>query len=54
MVTEDDAALLPRLTAIRDDRRAYAAGYEVEAELDAIITGLPARGTRTASGAPAG
>lgn len=54
MVTEDDAALLPRLTAVRDDWRAYAAGYEVAAELDATITGLPARGTRTASGAPAG
>ncbi|MFI6893469.1 TetR/AcrR family transcriptional regulator [Streptomyces sp. NPDC050256] len=54
MVTEDDAALLPRLTAIRDDWRAYAADYEVTEELDAIISGLLARGTRTASGAPAG
>lgn len=54
MVTEDDADLLPRLTAVRGDWRAYAAGYEVVAELDAIISGLLIRGTRTASGGPAG
>ncbi|WNI22981.1 TetR/AcrR family transcriptional regulator [Streptomyces sp. ITFR-16] len=54
MVTEQDAAQLPRLTAIKDDWRAYAADYEVADELDAIITGLLARGTRNASGAPAG
>ncbi|MFG2675750.1 TetR/AcrR family transcriptional regulator [Streptomyces sp. NPDC048445] len=54
MVTEADAAELPRLTAIKDDWRAYAADYDVVDELDAIITGLLARGTRSASGAPAG
>lgn len=54
MVTEEDAAQLPRLTALRDDWRAYAADYEVADELDAVITGLLARGTRNASGAPAG
>lgn len=54
MVTEADAAELPRLTAIKDDWRAYVADYDVVDELDAIITGLLARGTRSASGAPAG
>lgn len=54
MVTDQDAAALPRLTAIRNDWRAYAADYEAADELDAIITGLLARGTRNASGAPAG
>ncbi|MFJ2089902.1 hypothetical protein ACIOEW_11580 [Streptomyces sp. NPDC087901] len=54
MVTAEDAAELPRLTAIKDDWRAYATDYEVADELDAIITGLLDRGTRSASGAPAG
>ncbi|MEU8503538.1 hypothetical protein AB0C40_02180 [Streptomyces brevispora] len=54
MVTEADAAELPRLTAIKDDWRAYASDYDVVDELDAIITGLLTRGTRSASGAPAG
>lgn len=45
MVTEDDAATLPRLAAIKDDWRAYAADYDVADELDAIIRGLTARGT---------
>lgn len=54
MVTGADAAELPRLTAIKDDWRAYAADYDVVDELDAIITGLLTRGTRSASGAPAG
>lgn len=54
MVTEADAAELPRLTEIKDDWRAYAADYDVVGELDAIITGLLTRGTRSASGAPAG
>ncbi|MFG2601782.1 TetR/AcrR family transcriptional regulator [Streptomyces sp. NPDC048462] len=54
MVTEEDAAELPRLTEIKGDWRAYAADYDVVDELDAIITGLLTRGTRSASGAPAG
>ncbi|MYQ84138.1 TetR family transcriptional regulator [Streptomyces sp. SID4936] len=45
MVTEEDAATLPRLTAIKDDWRAYAADYEVADELDAIVQGLIDRGT---------
>lgn len=40
MVTEQDAATLPRLAAIKDDWRAYAADYDVADELDAIIRGL--------------
>ncbi|MEV0782848.1 hypothetical protein AB0I52_07660 [Streptomyces sp. NPDC050423] len=54
VVTDADAAELPRLTAIKDDWRAYAAYYDVVDELDAIVTGLLTRGTRSASGAPAG
>ncbi|MFE3946103.1 TetR/AcrR family transcriptional regulator [Streptomyces sp. NPDC059118] len=45
MVTAEDAATLPRLTAIKDDWRAYAADYEVADELDAIVQGLIDRGT---------
>lgn len=45
---------LPRLAAIRDDWRAHAADYEGADELDAIVTGLLLRGTRNASGGPAG
>lgn len=47
MVTEEDAATLPRLTAIKDDWRAYAADYEVVDELDAIVQGLIDRRTAT-------
>jgi hypothetical protein len=46
MVTEEDAEELPRLTAIKDQWRAYAADYSVADELDAIIEGLIRRGTR--------
>ncbi|MFE4333693.1 MULTISPECIES: TetR/AcrR family transcriptional regulator [unclassified Streptomyces] len=58
MITEEDAAALPRLTEVRDRWREYAADYEVAEELDAIIEGLISRGTRrppgtrNASGAP--
>lgn len=45
MVTEEDAATLPRLAAIKDEWRAYAADYEVADELDAIVRGLIERGT---------
>ncbi|MET9659393.1 TetR/AcrR family transcriptional regulator [Streptomyces sp. NPDC006510] len=47
MVTEQDAATLPRLAALRDEWRTYAADYEVADELDAIIRGLIGRGTAT-------
>ncbi|MFD7492024.1 TetR/AcrR family transcriptional regulator [Streptomyces sp. NPDC059832] len=47
MVTEEDAATLPRLAAIKDEWRAYAADYEAADELDAIIRGLIDRGTAT-------
>ncbi|MGC5361404.1 TetR/AcrR family transcriptional regulator [Streptomyces sp. DT24] len=45
MITEEDAAALPRLTEIKDRWREYAADYSVADELDAIITGLLLRGT---------
>lgn len=54
MVTEEDAAALPRLTAVKDRWREYAADYDVADELGAIIDGLISRGTRSASGAPPG
>jgi AcrR family transcriptional regulator len=47
MVTEQDAATLPRLVAIKDEWRAYAADYEVADELDAIVRGLIGRATAT-------
>lgn len=40
MLSEDDAATLPRLTGIKDRWREYAADYRVAEELDAIIEGL--------------
>ncbi|MFI9625350.1 TetR/AcrR family transcriptional regulator [Streptomyces sp. NPDC052042] len=46
MLTEEDAAALPRLTGIRDRWREYAADYEVAEELDAIVDGLLRLGTR--------
>jgi hypothetical protein len=45
MVTDQDTAALPRLAAIKDDWRAYAADYDVADELDAIIRGLLGRGS---------
>ncbi|MFE3901900.1 TetR/AcrR family transcriptional regulator [Streptomyces sp. NPDC059153] len=50
MITEEDAAALPRLTEVRDRWREYAADYEVAEELDAIIEGLISRGTRRPPG----
>ncbi|MCF3166665.1 TetR/AcrR family transcriptional regulator [Streptomyces violaceoruber] len=48
MVTEEDAAALPRLTEVKDRWREYAADYETVEELDAIVEGLIRRGTRGA------
>lgn len=48
MVTEQDAEALPRLTAIKEHWREYAADYAVADELDAIIGGLIHRGTTAA------
>ncbi|MGV0100297.1 TetR/AcrR family transcriptional regulator [Streptomyces californicus] len=48
MVTEEDAAALPRLTEVKDRWREYAADYETVEELDAIVEGLIQRGTRGA------
>ncbi|MCX5341471.1 hypothetical protein [Streptomyces atratus] len=45
MITEEDAAALPRLAEVKDRWREYAADYEVAKELDAIIEGLISRGT---------
>ncbi|MFD8821720.1 TetR family transcriptional regulator [Streptomyces sp. NPDC059605] len=52
MVTEEDAAELPRLVEIRDRWREYVADYEVVEELDAIVEGLLARGTAPGRNAP--
>lgn len=46
MITEGDAAELPRLTEVKDRWREYAADYETVEELDAIVDGLLGRGTR--------
>ncbi|CAM5301749.1 hypothetical protein SFIMM107S_07030 [Streptomyces griseus] len=48
MITEEDAAELPRLTGVKDRWREYAADYETVEELDAIVDGLIRRGTRGA------
>ncbi|MEU3219874.1 TetR/AcrR family transcriptional regulator [Streptomyces sp. NPDC006971] len=47
MISEDDAATLPRLTALKDRWREYAADYRVAEELDAIIEGLLRHEPRT-------
>lgn len=47
-------AISAKATGASAAARAYAADYDVVDELDAIVTGLLARGTRSASGAPAG
>jgi AcrR family transcriptional regulator len=52
MVTEEDAAELPRLVEIRDRWREYVADYEVTEELDAIVEGLLARGAAPGRDAP--
>ncbi|MFH9606349.1 TetR/AcrR family transcriptional regulator [Streptomyces sp. NPDC017448] len=44
LITEADAAELPRLTAVKDRWREYAADYEAVEELDAIVEGLLRRG----------
>ncbi|MER5359448.1 TetR/AcrR family transcriptional regulator [Streptomyces sp. NPDC002785] len=49
MITEEDAAALPRLTEVAERWREYAADYEVADELDAIIEGLISRGTSRGS-----
>ncbi|MFH8881510.1 TetR/AcrR family transcriptional regulator [Streptomyces californicus] len=48
MITEEDAAELPRLTEVKDRWREYAADYETVEELEAIVEGLIRRGTRGA------
>ncbi|MFB7533516.1 TetR/AcrR family transcriptional regulator [Streptomyces sp. NPDC056178] len=45
MITEEDAATLPRLAAVRDRWREYSADSDTAEELDAIIEGLIGRGT---------
>ncbi|MET7861110.1 helix-turn-helix domain-containing protein [Streptomyces sp. NPDC005318] len=49
MITEEDAKEWPRLTAIKDQWRTYAADYSVADELEAIIDGLISRGARGAT-----
>ncbi|WP_335934317.1 TetR/AcrR family transcriptional regulator [Streptomyces sp. PTD5-9] len=46
MITEEDAAELPRLTAVKDRWREYAEDYEPAEELDAIVEGLLRHGSR--------
>ncbi|MFJ4963096.1 TetR/AcrR family transcriptional regulator [Streptomyces sp. NPDC088729] len=46
-LTPKDAAELPRLTAVKDRWRAYAADYEVAEEIDAVVAGLLTRAADT-------
>ncbi|MER8086974.1 hypothetical protein ACFVZR_18920 [Streptomyces sp. NPDC058316] len=45
MITEEDAAALPRLAAVKDRWREYSAASDTAEELDAIVEGLISRGT---------
>lgn len=52
LLGEADAAELPRLAVLADRWSAIDGAYDIAEQLDSVITGLLARGTRSASGAP--